>query len=127
MTTAVPSSSPDKVVVAEKFRLFSEQWQGKVVAEMNGMFVKLCRLEGEFLWHSHEIEDEMFYVLEGALTMRFRDRDVQLGPGEFIVVPHGIEHMPVCPQETKIMLIEPKQTVNTGDVDSDRRVEPEWI
>ncbi|MGE4291684.1 MAG: cupin domain-containing protein [Desulfovibrio sp.] len=117
----------DKVVVDEKFKLFSEQWQGKVVAEMNGMYVKLARLEGEFLWHKHDTEDEMFYVLEGALTMRLRDRDVRVGPGEFIVIPSGVEHMPVCPAETKIMLIEPKATVNTGDAESERRVEPEWI
>lgn len=118
---------PHKVSLAKKFALFSEQWQGKVVAELNDMYVKLCRLEGEFLWHSHDVEDELFFVVEGALTMRFRDRDVQVGPGEFIVVPHGVEHMPVCERETKIMLIEPRDTVNTGNEQSERRVEPEWI
>ncbi len=117
----------DKIDVAEKFGLFTQQWQGKVVAEMNGMYVKLARLEGEFIPHTHEAEDEMFYVLEGELTMRLPDRDVVVGPGQFIVVPRGVEHMPVCPRETKIMLIEPKETVNTGDADSARRVEPEWI
>ncbi|SKA71124.1 Cupin domain-containing protein [Paucidesulfovibrio gracilis DSM 16080] len=119
--------SPDKISLKEKFALFNEQWEGKVVAEMNGMYIKLARLQGEFLWHSHAHEDEMFHVLEGELTMRFRDRDVTVGQGECIVVPRGVEHMPICPEEVKIMLIEPKGTVNTGDADSDRRVEPEWI
>lgn len=117
----------DKVVPADKFALFTEQWQGKIVAEMNGMYVKLARLEGQFLWHKHEVEDEMFFVLDGELTMRLRDRDLVVGPGELVVVPHGVEHMPVCPKETRVMLVEPKATVNTGDADSDRRVEPEWI
>ncbi|MGE4469809.1 MAG: cupin domain-containing protein [Desulfovibrio sp.] len=122
-----PSTAPDKVSLEEKFALFHEQWQGKVVAEMNGMYVKLARLEGEFLWHSHDKEDELFFVVEGELTMRFEDRDVSVRPGELIVVPRGVRHMPVCPAEAKVMLIEPKATVNTGNEESERRVEPEWI
>lgn len=117
----------DKVNINDKLALITEQWQGKVVGQVNDMYVKLCKLEGEFLWHSHDWEDEMFYVVEGELTMRFRDRDVVLGPGEFVVVPHGEEHMPVCPKETSVMLFEPKATVNTGGAGGERTVEPEWI
>lgn len=117
----------DKVNIKDKLALFTEQWSGKVVAEINDMYVKLCKLEGEFLWHSHDWEDEMFYVVKGELTMRYRDRDVVVGPGEFVVVPHGVEHMPVCPSEAHIMLIEPKATVNTGGEESERTVEPEWL
>ena len=115
------------VNIAEKLGLITEQWQGKVVGEVNDMFVKLAKLEGEFLWHSHDWEDEMFLVVSGELVMRFRDRDEKVGPGEFIIVPHGTEHMPICKTETHIMLFEPKATVNTGDAGGERTVEPEWV
>lgn len=115
------------VNIKQKLALITEQWQGKVVGEINDMYVKLAKLEGEFLWHSHDWEDEMFLVVSGEMTMRFRDHDERVGPGEFIIVPHGVEHMPVCPQETHILLIEPKATVNTGDAGGERTVEPEWI
>ncbi|MBU1249020.1 MAG: cupin domain-containing protein [Proteobacteria bacterium] len=117
----------DKVNLADKLALISGQWQAKVVGEINDMYVKLVKLEGEFLWHSHDWEDEMFFVVEGEMVMRYRDRDVIIGPGEFIIVPHGVEHMPVCREKTNIMLIEPKATVNTGNAGGERTVEPEWI
>lgn len=117
----------DKINIAEKLKLFSEYWSPKIVGEINTMQVKLVKLQGEFIWHSHETEDEMFFVVSGELIMRFRDKDVRVLPGEFIIIPHGVEHMPLSPEETAIMLIEPGSTVNTGEVESDRTNIPEWI
>lgn len=114
----------DKVNLEEKFALFDDQWSPKLVGQINEMSVKLVKIEGEFLWHSHESEDEMFFVVKGAMTMRFRDRDVLVTPGEFIIIPHGEEHMPVTEKETLIMLIEPASTVNTGETESDRTRTP---
>ena len=119
------------VSLAEKLALFEDTWSPKLVAEVNDMYVKLVKLEGEFLWHDHDWEDEMFFVVSGRLTIRFRvdgaEWESVAGPGEFIVVPHGIEHMPVCAEPTQIMLFEPKATVNTGNAESERRTEPEWL
>ena len=110
----------DKVNLEEKFELFNDQWSPKLVGTINNMHVKLVKIEGEFLWHTHESEDEMFYVVKGEMTMRFRDRDVVVKPGEFIIIPHGEEHMPVTKTETQIMLIEPTSTLNTGETENDR-------
>ncbi len=118
---------PEKVNLAAKFALFSEQWSPKIVGQVNDMHIKLGRIEGEFIWHSHENEDEMFMVINGSMTLRFRDKDVVVNPGEFIVVPRGVEHMPVAQSETQIMMIEPATTVNTGTRESDRTVNPEKI
>lgn len=104
----------DKVNIADKFHLFTDQWSPRLVGEINDMHIKLVRIHGEFIWHTHETEDEMFYVVAGQMVMKFRDRDVVVEPGEFIVIPHGEEHMPVAEEETQIMLIEPAGTVNTG-------------
>ena len=112
----------EKVSVFEKLGLFQEYWSPKIVGEVNDTVVKLAKLHGEFLWHLHEREDEMFYVLKGSLLMRFRDRDVVVGENEFIVIPKGVEHMPVAEHEVHVMLIEPKNTLNTGNVQSDRTV-----
>lgn len=117
----------DKVNLEEKFALFKEQWSPKVVGAVNDMHIKLVRIEGEFLWHSHETEDEMFYVVQGQMVMRFRDRDVTVNPGEFIIIPRGEEHMPFAREETLVMLMEPATTVNTGGEASDRTVVPEAI
>jgi len=111
----------------EKFASFTDQWSPKLVGQVNDMMVKLVRIEGEFLWHSHDTEDEMFFVMDGGLVMRFRDRDVTVGPGEFIIVPHGVEHMPVAAAETRIMLIEPASTLNTGTEENERTRHPEAI
>lgn len=110
--------------LAQKFSLFSEAWQPKVVGEVNGMHVKLARLRGEFEWHSHAEEDEMFFVVEGVLIMEFRDRIERIEPGQFIIVPRGVEHLPSSEgEECKIMLFEPASTVNTGDgEETDRTV-----
>lgn len=112
----------DKVILAEKFTLFSDQWSPKVVGEVNDFSVKLAKLQGEFVWHFHEHEDEMFLVVSGQLHMQFRDRTVVVGPGEFIIVPHGVEHNPYAPEETQIMLFERSSTAHTGNVETERTV-----
>lgn len=113
----------EKVNLAAKFDLFSERWSPKIVAEVGDQYLKLVKVQGEFVWHQHETEDELFYVVRGRLIIRLRDGDVELGPGEFAVIPRGVEHLPTSDEETHVMLIEPKTTRNTGDVDSDRTVE----
>lgn len=112
----------DKVNLAEKLRLFSEHWSPKIVGDVNDFHVKLVKLQGEFVWHRHEREDELFLVVAGRLRMQFRDRTVELGPGEFIVVPHGVEHCPAADAECHVLLLEPKSTLNTGDTASERTV-----
>ncbi len=113
----------DRVNLTEKLTQFREHWSPKIVAELNGQLVKLVKVQGEFVWHHHESEDELFLVLAGRLRMDFRDRQVELGPGELIVVPHGIEHRPVAEAETHILLFEPASTLNTGNVRDERTVE----
>ncbi len=118
----------NKVNLTEKLALFSERWSPKIVAELNGQYVKLAKLQGEFVWHRHAAEDELFLVLRGELTLRLRDRDVILHPGELLVVPAGVEHQPWAPDEVEVLLLEPKSTLNTGDVRDERTIErPEWI
>ena len=104
----------------EKLRLITDHWQPHIVGELNGQHVKLAKLHGEFVWHHHAHEDEMFLVLKGKLTMRFRDRDVTVQPGEFIIVPRGVEHQPVADAEVHVLLFEPAGTVNTGNVTDTR-------
>jgi mannose-6-phosphate isomerase-like protein (cupin superfamily) len=113
----------EKVNLAEKFAIISEQWSPKVVAELNGQQVKLAKVEGSFVWHQHEEEDELFLVVRGRLRIDFRDRHVWLGPGEMIVVPRGVEHRPHADTETEILLFEPASTLNTGNVRDERTVE----
>ncbi len=112
----------DKVNLDEKFRLFSEYWQPKIVAELNGQHVKLAKLVGPFVWHRHDAEDELFLVLKGTLRMEFRDRTVDLAKGELLVVPRGIEHRPVADEEVHLLMFEPAGTMNTGNVTSERTV-----
>ncbi len=112
----------DKVNLAEAFAGFSEHWSPRIAGEVNDSQVKLAKLKGEFVWHHHEREDELFLVVRGRLVMRFRDRDVALDPGEFIIVPHGVEHLPVAPEECEVLLLEPKSTLNTGNVVNERTV-----
>lgn len=111
-----------KVKLAEKFSLFSEHWQPKIVGELNGQYVKLVKFQGEFLWHHHDAEDELFLVTKGKLAMHFRDRVEALGEGEFIIVPAGGEHKPVAEGEAHVLLFEPKSTLNTGNVRNERTV-----
>ncbi len=113
----------EKVNLAEKLSLFDEHWSPKIVGELNGQYVKLAKLKGEFVWHHHEAEDEMFMVLKGRLVIKLRDRDVALEEGEFLIIPRGVEHCPVAKEEVHIMLFEPKSTLHTGNVQTERTVE----
>lgn len=114
---------PRTVSLQEKFGLFSEHWSPKVVAELNGQQVKLAKISGEFVWHSHDSEDELFLVTRGTLLMRFRDGEQRVGVGEFIVVPRGVEHQPVAEtEEVWLLLFEPSTTVNTGTAGGKRTV-----
>ena len=108
--------------LAEKFGWFNDQWSPKVVAELNDNHVLLAKVQGEFVWHQHEGEDELFLVLKGTLIIELRDGQVVLGPGEMIVIPKGTEHRPVAMEEVHLMLIEPKVTRHTGNVESERTV-----
>ena len=108
--------SVEKVKIAEKLSLFDERWSPKVVGELNGQHIKLVKLLGEFVWHHHDEEDEMFLVIDGRIRMEFRDREVWIEEGEFIVVPRGVEHRPVAEEEASVMLFEPASTLNTGNV-----------
>jgi mannose-6-phosphate isomerase-like protein (cupin superfamily) len=110
------------VNLARKLAQFTEPWSPKIVGEVNDSYVKLVKLTGEFVWHHHDAEDEMFLVLQGRLRMRFRDREVPVWPGEFIIVPRGVEHLPVAETETHVMLFEPKTTLNTGNLVNERTV-----
>ncbi|MFZ0214150.1 MAG: cupin domain-containing protein [Candidatus Acidiferrales bacterium] len=112
----------DKVNLKEKFSLFDDAWHPRIVGELNDSYVKVVKLRGEFIWHHHENEDEMFLVVKGTLRMRFRNRDVEVNPGEFIIVPRGVEHMPVADEECQIVLLEPKTTLNTGNTHNERTV-----
>lgn len=113
----------EKVNLSEKFSQFNKLWSPKVVAELNGQQVKLAKLKGEFIWHSHEQEDELFLVVTGSLTIKLRDEeDVVLNEGEFFVVPRGVEHLPVAEDEVNVLLFEPASTVNTGEIESERTV-----
>ncbi len=109
----------DKVNLAEKFSLFSEYWSPKIVGELNDSYVKVVKVKGEFVWHSHAEEDEMFLVIKGRLCIQMRDCEVWLEAGEFLIVPKGVEHRPVADEEVQIVLLEPKTTVNTGNVQNE--------
>jgi mannose-6-phosphate isomerase-like protein (cupin superfamily) len=112
--------TPEKVNLSQKFSVFSDYWSPRIAGEVNDSYVKLVKFQGEFVWHHHEIEDELFLVVKGRMLMRFRDRDVWVEEGEFIIVPHGVEHMPVAPEEAHVILLEPKSTLNTGNVQNER-------
>jgi len=111
-----------KVNLAEKFGCFSDHWSPKIVADLNDSHVKLAKVQGEFVWHRHAEEDELFVVVKGELTIELRDGAVTLGPGELVVIPKGVEHRPVAAHEVHLMLIEPKAIRHTGDVVSERTV-----
>lgn len=115
----------EKVSLSYKFARFSEHWRPKVVAELNGQEVKLVKMKGEFPWHHHENADEMFMVWRGSFRLEFRDRVVELGPGEFMVVPRGVEHRPVADEEAEVLLFEPAEVLNTGNVIDDVYTAPQ--
>ena len=106
----------DKINLNQKLSLFHEHWNPKIVGEMNDSYIKLAKLQGEFDWHHHDNEDELFFVVKGQLTIKFRDKDLVLSAGELVVIPKGVDHMPVAAEEVHVMLIEPKGTLNTGNV-----------
>jgi mannose-6-phosphate isomerase-like protein (cupin superfamily) len=114
--TSPQGARMEKINLAEKFSRFSEHWTPKVVGELNGQQVKLVRLQGPFVWHHHEREDELFLVVKGRLRMELRDQTVELEPGEFLIVPRGVEHRPVADEEVQVLLFEPASTLNTGNV-----------
>jgi mannose-6-phosphate isomerase-like protein (cupin superfamily) len=112
----------ETVNLAAKLSHVAQPWSPKIVGEVNDCYVKVVKLEGEFVWHHHESEDELFLVIEGLLRMRFRDREALVRPGEFIIVPRGVDHLPVAEGETHVLLFEPKTTLNTGNVVNERTV-----
>ena len=113
----------DKVNLAEKLARIRDQWQPRIVGELNGQQVKLVKFQGPFVWHHQDAEDELFYVVRGRFRMEFRDRAVWVEQGEFIIVPRGVEHRPVADTEAEVMLFEPATTLNTGNVRNERTVE----
>jgi mannose-6-phosphate isomerase-like protein (cupin superfamily) len=113
----------ESVRISEKLALIQEYWDPKIIGELNGQHVKLAKLRGEFVWHRHQREDELFLVLEGVLTLEFRDGAVTLRPGELFIVPRGVEHKPVAEDEVHLLMFEPASTLNTGDVRNDRTVD----
>lgn len=115
----------ERVNLSEKLSTFSETWVPKVVGELNGQYVKIVKCRGEYVWHSHEHEDEMFLVIDGHIDIHFRDRFVPLDSGEFCIVPRGVEHKPVAEHPAAVMLFEPATTRNTGNVDHDYTIEPQ--
>ena len=113
----------ERISLAEKLSKFSDRWSPKLVGELNGQHVKLVKLQGEFVWHRHEREDELFLVVRGEIAIHFRDRIVRLREGELCIVPRGVEHKPVAEAEAAVLLLEPASTLNTGDVRNERTVE----
>lgn len=108
-----------KVNLKDKLNLFNDYWSPKIVGDLNDSYVKFAKLKGEFVWHKHDNEDELFFIIKGTLLIKFRDQDITLNEGEFLIIPKGIEHLPIAKEEVHVMLIEPKTTLNTGDVTSD--------
>ena len=113
----------EKVSVADKFERFDDYWSPKIIGELNDFYVKAVKVKGEFVWHKHDEEDELFFVVKGNLKIKLRDGEINLAPGDFAVIPHQVEHLPIADQEAHVLLLEPKTTVNTGDASSERRVE----
>ncbi len=116
-------TSGDKVTLEEKFRAFDDTWVPRIAAELNGQYVKLVKFQGEYVWHHHEHEDELFWVIRGRVLIHFRDRTVELNPGEFVVVPRGVEHKPEALPMASVMLFEPVSTLNTGNLRNPRTVD----
>lgn len=119
---------PGRINLAEKFGKFSEHWSPRVIGQLNDLHIKIAKIQGEFIWHSHEDTDELFMVHKGRLIIRYRDGEVTLEPGDIHVVPKGVEHLPFASEECEIIMIEPAGTLNTGDAGGARTVsEPPWI
>lgn len=112
----------EKVNLNQKFTLFQDYWSPKIAGELNDSYVKLAKLIGEFVWHHHETEDELFLVVKGKLLIKLRDRDIWLQEGEFVIIPKGVEHLPIAEEEAHVVLLEPKTTLNTGNLQNERTV-----
>lgn len=118
----------DKVNLSEKFAKVDDYWHPRIVGGLNDQHVKVVKLKGEFVWHHHDVEDELFLIVKGALVIQFRDKNIELEEGEFLIIPKGIEHRPVAEEECWVMLFEPAGTLNTGNVADEKTVaEPEEI
>lgn len=113
----------NRINLKEKFSLFKEYWNPKIVGELNGQFVKLAKLKGEFVWHKHDDEDELFMVIKGKLTIKLKGREIVLEEGEFYIIPRGVEHLPVAEDECHVMIFEPKTVLNTGNRKNEKTVE----
>jgi mannose-6-phosphate isomerase-like protein (cupin superfamily) len=111
------------VDLKEKFSMFNEFWSPKIVGELNGQYVKLAKLKGEFVWHHHENEDELFMVVKGKLTIKLKDQNIELSEGQFFIIPRGVEHLPIAEEECHVMLFEPKSVLNTGNTKNEKTVE----
>ena len=109
----------EKVNISQKLSMFSDHWNPKIVGELNGQHVKLAKLKGEFIWHKHDDEDELFFVIKGVLKMEYRDKTITINENEFLIVPKGVEHRPVADEEVSVMLFEPATTLNTGDMEGE--------
>ena len=112
----------NKVNLVQKFSLFQDYWSPKIVGELNDSYIKLVKFKGEFVWHHHETEDELFLVVKGSLLIKLRDRDIFLEEGEFVIIPKGVEHLPIADEEAHVLLLEPKTTLNTGNISNERTV-----
>lgn len=113
----------EKINLTDKLSRFQDYWNPKIIGELNGQFVKLVKFAGDFVWHKHDKEDELFYVIEGSFKMELRDKSIELNEGELIIIPRGVEHRPRATKEVRVMLFEPASTLNTGDVQSDLTVD----
>ncbi len=112
----------NKVNLVQKFSLFQDYWSPRIVGELNDSYIKLVKFKGEFVWHHHETEDELFLVLKGSLLIKLRDRDISLEEGEFVIIPKDVEHLPIADEEAHVLLLEPKTTLNTGNISNERTV-----
>ncbi|MNU73071.1 Cupin domain protein [compost metagenome] len=118
---------PYKVTLAEKFDLIHDFWSPGIVGELNGQHVKLAKFRGEFCWHQHDDEDELFLVIRGRIVIKLRDGEMVLNEGEFGIIPKGVEHMPVAEEEAHILLFEPASTINTGESENELTTNPDWV
>lgn len=117
----------DVINLKKKFDLFNDHWQPRIIGELNDSYVKIAKIKGEFVWHHHENEDELFYVVKGRLLIKLRQRDLWLEEGEIAIIPKGVEHCPVAQEEVHIMMLEPKTTLNTGNVENERTTSDQWL
>jgi mannose-6-phosphate isomerase-like protein (cupin superfamily) len=117
----------DKINLGQKLDMIHDFWKPRIAGELNDSYVKLVKLNGEFMWHHHESEDEMFFIIKGRLVIQFRDKNVSLSEGEMIIIPKGVEHCPIAEEEVQVMLLEPKTTLNTGTEENERTAPDEWI